>query len=394
MSEVHELPDWDFDYDLPNERIAQYPLSERSASKLLYYRKGDISHHIFKELPDLLPSNTLLIVNQSSVIPARWTFDRPGRKTVEVLLLRPHSPYKDPVLSLSGGSGQVWSAMVGNRRGWKAHEVLTKNIGEAEVQVSWFDREENLVQIQWGDSELPFSSIVEKVGQVPLPPYLNREPVATDYERYQTVYSAKSGSVAAPTAGLHFDLEVLERLEKNGHKVAHLCLHVGAGTFLPVKQQNMLEHPMHSELFEIQRTLLSTIINHDGPIIAVGTTTLRALESMRYLCFGDQLLNRVSQFPNCIAIGQNRKSVCGRLHATMRSMQLESILADTSLMIYPGYETLFCDGIITNFHQPKSTLVMLISALIGENWRKVYRSALENDYRFLSYGDSSLLLWG
>jgi S-adenosylmethionine:tRNA ribosyltransferase-isomerase len=382
-----------FQYELPGERIAKYPLQERSASKLLYFKAGHIEHCKFRDLPKMLPKGSLLIFNESKVIPARIHLKTVLGKMVEVMLLHPVSPHKDPLLCLSFAGEQVWECMIGNRRAWKAEEVIVLPLDkDQELHFSWEDREANLIRLTPLTTGANMADLLQKIGELPLPPYLNRNAEELDKSRYQTVYANKAGSVAAPTAGLHFDEEILKQLLAAGHKTAKVTLHVGAGTFQPVKTSNMLEHPMHGEFFEVSAELLQTISTHNGPVIAVGTTSLRALESLPYLLDGTQLQLQVEQFP-LKAHDLEYRTICQRLLAVMRSMQLKSVFAETKIMIHPGFEIKFASGIVTNFHQPGSTLLLLIASLIGDSWRQVYQEAMNNDYRFLSYGDSSLLLW-
>jgi S-adenosylmethionine:tRNA ribosyltransferase-isomerase len=396
---IHSMPSREtqdlhlFDYDLPDDLIARHPLAERSDSRLLFYNQGKIEHEYFRKLPDLLPSNSLLIFNQSKVIPARLIGQTANKRQIEILLLKPIVPSKDPLFALQNQLPQVWECMVGGKKYWKENDSVTINAGDWQVKFEWEDRVNNYLSIKVEGANLPFGVVLEKLGEMPLPPYLNRKAEQNDALRYQTVYSTNEGSVAAPTAGLHFDADIMEQLKQKGHSVAYLTLHVGAGTFLPVKTQNMLEHPMHSEQFVIEESLLRTISQHEGPIIPVGTTSMRALESLRFLLDNDTICTQVPQFPYCNMPQTNRRKVSQKLLRYLNNYHQTSLLAETSIMIHPGFVPMFSDGIVTNFHQPKSTLLLLIASLIGEDWKKVYDSALAERYRFLSYGDSSFLFW-
>jgi S-adenosylmethionine:tRNA ribosyltransferase-isomerase len=382
-----------FDYDLPDELIAKHPLKERADSRLLHYNNGKIEHEYFRKLPDLLPPNSLLIFNQSKVIPARLIAYTAHQRQIEILLLKPLIPSKDPLFALQNQLPQIWECMVGGKKYWKEEDRVTIETEEWKIIFEWADRDNNTVNIWVEDGNPSFGTLLEKLGEMPLPPYLNRKAEKNDAIRYQTVYSTNDGSVAAPTAGLHFDSDIIERIKQKGHRIAYLTLHVGAGTFLPVKTQNMLEHPMHSEQFVIDESLLNAISQHEGPIIPVGTTSMRALESLRFLLHGDTVITQVPQFPEYNDFQINRRTISQQLLRYLKNYHQTSLLAETSIMIHPGFVPVFSDGIVTNFHQPKSTLLLLIASLIGDDWKKVYASALEEKYRFLSYGDSSFLFW-
>jgi S-adenosylmethionine:tRNA ribosyltransferase-isomerase len=386
------IPLQSYHYDLPEDRIALYPQVDRNGSKLLSYNQGEIKHLSFSELATVLPENSLLVFNRTKVIPARvFAFNSKGKR-IEILLLKPHLPSKDPLIALSSNEPQVWLCMVGNRRGWKEDESLEIIFENLKLIFFWANREDNLVGIKWENQEWVFSEILERIGKVPLPPYLRRSSELIDVERYQTVYALNSGSVAAPTAGLHFDESMIEKLKAYGHKIAFITLHVGAGTFLPVKTENMLDHPMHAEQFEVDAYLIEQLAKHDGPIIPVGTTSMRALESLPFLINNNVLQNRVVQFPDKNNYS-NRSEMLNQLVDELQKLEGGRYLAETSIMIYPSFKPLVCNALMTNFHQPGSTLLLLVSALIGEDWKKIYNEALEQKYRFLSYGDTSLLLW-
>ncbi len=383
----------DLHYHLPEEQIAQYPLPERDGSRLLSFQQGQIGHHLFKQLPDLLPANSLLVFNTSKVIPARLVFQKSTGAKIEILLLQPREEGIGMQIDLTPNHA-LWHAMIGNAKKWKNDEVLRLEKDDQWLEVQPVHLAEGLVRLDWSPTCAHLEAALAIFGAPPLPPYLHRQAEKADWERYQTVFSKQAGSVAAPTAGLHFTQRVVDELANKGIQFAELTLHVGAGTFQPVKTENVLDHPMHQEWFEIEKSTLEKLSNHHGPIIPVGTTAMRTLETL-YTAAGDESLLQSSQFPD---IRQRptphhltRKAAFEKLGTWMNHHQHESICAATGIYLTPGYTFGFCDGIITNFHQPGSTLLLLVSAFIGEGWKAVYAEALREGYRFLSYGDSSLL---
>jgi S-adenosylmethionine:tRNA ribosyltransferase-isomerase len=413
----------EYQYDLPEARIARYPLAERDASRLLVCRAGTVTHHNFRELPALLPEPSLLVFNDTKVIPARMRFRRETGALIELFLLQPIEP--TPVLSEAMGvrSTCVWECLIGNRKRWKAGEVLRSEVrmqdAGVSVQAELVEADKSHVRFSWqpvpsGSAAVTFLDLLQAAGAIPLPPYLNREADDRDYETYQTVYSRYAGAVAAPTAGLHFTDRVLADLRARGHQTEFLTLHVGAGTFQPVKVENVLEHPMHGEQVVVTRRNVEVLLAHLGHIIPVGTTSLRALESMYWL--GTQALTAEAQSavegpgsglgtqPAPFLIGQHEPYAARPEPLPTPRQALEALLrhfdrtgtetwtGETRILIVPGYEFRLCRGLVTNFHQPGSTLIVLIAALIGPRWREVYAEALQNGYRFLSYGDSSLLI--
>lgn len=382
----------DFDYNLPDERIAKFPVEPRDASKLLKFEHQLITHHTFSDIPELLPAYSLLVFNQTRVIQARLNIQKESGAAVEILLLEPVFP-SDAVIFAMGANNEVhWQCMIGNKKRWKENENIQWN----NILFSWIDREKNIISIKWNDNRV-FAELLAEIGNMPIPPYLNREAVEKDKEVYQTVYAKHDGSVAAPTAGLHFTENVLQKLEQKNIKKEFITLHVGAGTFKPVCTDNALEHEMHAEKMFFTQQNIHHLMQHKGPIIPVGTTSMRSLESLYW--FGAGLLqNRLSTF-NIPQYFPYEKECNISLHESLTTViqymeknQLESIEGVTSIYIIPGYTFKVCKGIITNFHQPRSTLLLLISALIGNSWKTVYEEALQKNYRFLSYGDSSLLL--
>ncbi|MFC5190208.1 S-adenosylmethionine:tRNA ribosyltransferase-isomerase [Algoriphagus aquatilis] len=391
----------DFEYTLPEERIAKFPLQKRDSSQLLQYKNGEMKHFHFYDLPDLLASDTLLVYNNTKVIPARLIFQRETGARIEVFLLQPVAPTTVISEIMLSKRPVTWETMIGNAKKWKEGEILTGTIqlGDKEVILSAkiVDRDKKQVVFSWSDEQVAFVDLVEASGEVPLPPYLNRKPVEDDKSRYQTVYSKKEGAVAAPTAGLHFTEEVFEKLRAKGVQEAEVTLHVSAGTFQPIKVDNVLEHPMHSEQMEIRRETVEKLLSHSGKIVAVGTTSVRTLESLFW--YGVKLLEskgsgfqieKLFPYQNRLGI-PSRKEALTAILEEMNEKSADTILGTTEIFLFPGYRFQLVDGLITNFHQPGSTLILLISAILGGDWKKVYQEALDRDYHFLSYGDSSLL---
>jgi S-adenosylmethionine:tRNA ribosyltransferase-isomerase len=391
----------EYEYTLPDQRIAKFPLEKRDASQVLHYKEGKINHFHFYDIPDLLPADTLLVYNDTKVIPARLIFERETGAKIEVFLLAPTAPTTViPEIMLSK-KPVSWETMIGNAKKWKDDELLRGKVNvagrEVILQARLLDRQLKQVEFSWNDEQISFVDLVEASGEIPLPPYLNRKPEAEDRDRYQTVYSKKEGAVAAPTAGLHFTDTVFDKLRNKGITEAQVTLHVSAGTFQPIKVDNVLEHPMHSEQLHITRETVGRLLKHPGKTVAVGTTSLRTLESLYWL--GVKLLEGGSEdffIPKLFAY-QKREytpSKTESLQAVLDWMdrtQRDSIMGQTEIFIFPGYTFRMIEGLITNFHQPGSTLVLLIATILGEDWKKVYQEALDRDYRFLSYGDSSLL---
>lgn len=401
MSQLTPINLQDYVYDLPDERIAKYPLEERDLSKLLHYQQGQIHHRSFKDIVDLIPKGSTLAFNNTKVIPARMIFYKDTGAQIEIFLLKPVAPSNILSLVMQERVQVQWECMIGNFKKWKGGQILKRILEDGdkavEVQVKVTDEASKTVRFSWQNPDYSFAEIVELAGKVPLPPYLNREPEAEDKPRYQTVYSEKDGAVAAPTAGLHFTPEILERLKDKEVKETFFTLHVSAGTFQPIKTENVIEHPMHSEQLVVPIQSIKEVIEAKDKVIAVGTTSMRTLESLYW--FGIRLLsgNEVFAIDKLEPYEQkgelpDRKAAFQAILDWMNSHKLSQIIGSTEIFIFPGYTFTVCDGLITNFHQPGSTLMLLVAALIGEDWQNVYKSALANDYRFLSYGDSSLLL--
>lgn len=395
-----------YQYELPPERIAQEPLAQRDQARLLHYRAGDIGHHHFVDLPQLLPPDSLLLFNDSKVIQARLYFRRATGAQIEVLLLSPVQPVAVEQAMLARGQCQ-WQCVIGNRKRWKDGEVLTLPLdspqGPIIVEADLIDRSRNVVALRWQPAELAFVSLLGYAGEVPLPPYLNRAPTPQDIIQYQTVYARQEGAVAAPTAGLHFTPQVLDELATQGIPRAFVTLHVSAGTFLPVKTDRVMDHQMHAEQMIIERDTVAQLLAHPQGIIPVGTTSLRWLESLYWLGVRlhrgadlppDQVWTIEQTEPYALPPGElpPAEAALSAVLAYLDRHGLSRTFGDTCLLIVPGYPFRLTRGLITNFHLPETTLILLVAALIGEDWRRVYEAALAHDYRFLSYGDSSLLL--
>lgn len=402
MSDPKKLAIKDFVYDLPEERIAKFPLPVRDQSKLLHYRQGQIIDHTFTALPTLLPPNTLLVFNDTKVVQARLLMQKETGGLVEIFCLEPVAPHREVQLAMQQTGSCTWKCLVGNNKRWKGgpvHLYFEGGVLQAEREAQ--QEGHFLIRFTWQPAELTFAEVLEHCGRLPLPPYLNRDLTPEDHTRYQTIYASQQGAVAAPTAGLHFTDRVMEALRAQGIDTAYLTLHVGAGTFKPVKSETMEAHEMHAEQVYISRSILERLLKQQGsPVIPVGTTSMRSLESIYWL--GAKVLAQpelpqqelhVSQWQAYESI--NPPTATLALEALLHYLDhqgTDHLHASTQIIIAPGYTFRMCHGLVTNFHQPESTLLLLVSALIGENWRKVYQHALDHDYRFLSYGDSSLLL--
>jgi len=396
----------DYTYTLPDERIAKFPLEQRDHSKLLVYEQGRITEKQFFNLPELLSAETLLVFNNTKVIPARIFFRRSSGALIEIFLLEPVLP--SPVVAVAMGVKKcvVWKCMVGNMKKWKDGEVLQRDItAEAKdadninLQAKWHDKEKVLIEFSWNNDHVSFLDMLNWVGKIPIPPYLNREANEEDSTQYQTVYAKNEGAVAAPTAGLHFTENVLQQLSEKNIQQEYITLHVSAGTFQPIKnKEDVQQHTMHSEQIIFSKSNIEKLMQHAGNIIPVGTTSMRSLESLYWygvkLLFGtdtDFSVEKLFAYEN----EAKNIEVKEALQAVLKYMQqhnLTHIEGTTEILIMPGYPFKMCKALITNFHQPDSTLILLVAAFIGNNWRKVYDYALENNFRFLSYGDSSLLI--
>ena len=391
----------DYNYELPDSRIAKYPLEERDQSKLLEFRDSCITEHIFRDLPGLLPDNAIMVFNDTKVVPARLHFRRESGASIEVFCLEPHLPVEYNVNFASTGQCE-WRCIVGNVKKWKG-DVLRLDNPDADEAVSLMNLraelverqgETSIVRFSW-DNGAAFSAVLEACGRIPIPPYLNRDTESIDSERYQTLYAKYRGSVAAPTAGLHFTDAVLEAIRNRGIDTETVCLHVGAGTFLPVKSDNVAEHRMHREPFSVSLDFLMKLRHGGHKIIAVGTTSVRTLESLYYVGVGiieegeakdvDQWVPYAREYD--YSLEESLDAIIDYLKARGET----SLRVGTRIIIVPGFRFRVVDVLVTNFHQPQSTLLLLISAFIGGEWKPVYEYALAHSFRFLSYGDSSLL---
>lgn len=394
----------EFNYPLPDERIAKFPLSERDQSKLLVYRRGEVSEDRFTSLPNYLEAGEMMVFNNTKVIQARLHFRKETGALIEVFCLEPIAP-NDYVLSFQQTHQCAWLCMIGNLKKWKEGtlkrtiQVKGKDVtlcatrGECRGTSHWVD-------FSWDDDSLTFADVLEAVGELPIPPYLNRETQESDKRTYQTVYSKIKGSVAAPTAGLHFTEKVLKALDDKGIDREELTLHVGAGTFKPVKSEEIEGHEMHTEYISVNKRTIQKLIAHGGRTVAVGTTSVRTLESLYYI--GILLSQNPDANQEELHIKQWMPYENTLMLSAVESLQhildymdrhsLDALHTSTQIIIAPGYEYKIVKKIVTNFHQPQSTLLLLVSAFVKGDWRKIYDYALAHDFRFLSYGDSSLLI--
>lgn len=403
--EIEQLHITDYDYPLPDERIAKYPLEKRDASKLLLYDNGIISESIFSNLADYIPSESLMIFNNTRVIHARLLFRKETGAQIEVFCLSPADP-EDYAMNFASKQHCSWHCMIGNAKRWK-DDILTMKIENGGNGILTLSAEkiavtdkDTTVRFSWNDDTLSFSEILEIAGKLPIPPYLNRPAETKDDETYQTVYSRIEGSVAAPTAGLHFTDDVMTSLRHKGIATAEVTLHVGAGTFRPVKSETIGEHEMHTEFISVPKETIKAIYENKHPLVVVGTTSMRTIESLYYI--GAKLTINPVAMPHELFVSQwepyenflhdieARQSLKNILDYLDRN-DADHLISATQIMIVPGFRFHYADALITNFHQPQSTLLLLISAFVDDNWRVIYDYALKSDFRFLSYGDSSLL---
>jgi len=398
----------DFSYNLPDERIAKYPLAERDLSKLLVYKDGVIEEEKFANLSSLLPDGSLMVFNNTRVVPARLFFRKPSGAVIEIFCLEPVDP-NDYALSFSSTEFCCWNVVIGNAKKWKegdinflcdpAHESAAALDLRAEL-IYKGDNNGSVVKFKW-KTGISFSEVLDICGRIPIPPYLKRDTEELDLERYQTLYARIKGSVAAPTAGLHFTEKVLQDIDNKGIRRDNVCLHVGAGTFVPVKSEYIADHKMHTEPFSVSLAFLESLYNlkEGEKVISVGTTSTRCLESLYFLgvqCIKNGRPDAVRQWePYECEYSYTLKESVGALIGYMKSNALDTFTARTAIIIVPSYKFRVVDVLVTNFHQPQSTLLLLISAFTGgQEWRKIYNFALEKGFRFLSYGDSSLLFRG
>ncbi len=402
----------DYNYPLPDERIAKYPLARRDQSKLLVYRSGQIEEHLFYQLPSLLPQGALMVMNNTRVVQARMHFRKQTGALIEIFILEPSQPVEYQENFASRGS-VAWHCLVGNQKKWK-EGILERHIEVTGTALTL--RAERItkagatseeIRFSW-DGEATWAEILDAVGELPIPPYLNRKTEESDLTTYQTVYSRIKGSVAAPTAGLHFTPEVLSETDRKGIERDEVTLHVGAGTFKPVKSEHIGDHEMHTEHIAVGRTTIQKLLDHEGKAIAVGTTSVRTIESLYYMGItAHRLMNQnadrgegeelhIHQWaPYDIGVAEQQVSNVQALLWLLQYMQkhqMQVLHSSTQIIIAPGYHFHIVSMMITNFHQPQSTLLLLVSAFVNGNWRCIYDYALGHDFRFLSYGDSSLLI--
>lgn len=405
MEETKHIHIDNYNYALPDERIAKYPLDERDQSKLLLYKHGQITHDTFAELPNYLPRNSLMVFNNTRVIQARLHFRKETGALIEIFCLEPLIPHDYALMFQQTGSCS-WCCLIGNLKKWKSGNLsrtvvvngreLTLTVRKGELQGN-----NHRIDFSWDATDVTFADLLEAIGELPIPPYLNRQTEERDKTTYQTVYSKIKGSVAAPTAGLHFTPNVLKALDEHGIERDEITLHVGAGTFKPVKSEEIADHEMHTEYICVPRESIAKLIRHNGACIAVGTTSVRTLESLYYI--GLKLSRNPDLTEEELHVNQwepyEHAACCSPLEALqhiadyLNRHQLPALHTSTQIIIAPGYTYHIVKAIVTNFHQPKSTLLLLVSAFVGEaNWRSIYNYALDHEFRFLSYGDSSLLI--
>ena len=390
-------------YDLPESKIARFPVKEREKSKLLFYNRGNITHHKFEDIPGLLPEGSLLIFNETRVIPARLNFHKKTGALIEVMLLNPIAPSHDLNITMGTKKEVTWECMVKNLKKWKPEVILEEKLSYKNVNLllkaHLVNREKRYVHFMWEPEDRSFAEILGLSGIVPLPPYLKREPVPADKLRYQTIYSKNDGAVAAPTAGLHFTKKIIQEIASKNHTTDYITLHVSAGTFRPIQENDILKHDMHTESIIVSKNNVMNVLASLGNIIAVGTTSVRTLETIYW--YGVKLLQRKGEgffieklFPYTYN-NNNLPEVHEALEAVIHFMDekgLEELHGNTQIFIFPGYEFKLCNGLITNYHMPRSTLMLLVAAFVGDDWKRIYDVALATDYRFLSYGDTSLLI--
>ncbi|CAN5749419.1 S-adenosylmethionine:tRNA ribosyltransferase-isomerase [soil metagenome] len=425
----------DFTYDLPDERVAKYPLASRDESKLLLYKKGDICETIFSNIATELPEGCLLVFNDSKVVEARLLFKKKSGGIIEIFALEPHEQYADITTAMNTNGSIQYKCLVGGAGKWKRGMVLTKEVLHNEsiihIEATITERRADcfIIELKWTPADLPYAEILHAAGNIPIPPYLHRDADDSDTERYQTIYALADGSVAAPTAGLHFTPQSMQSLSAKNIEQAYVTLHVGAGTFMPVKSATMQDHNMHAEFIDVSIDLLKKLIVHNT-IIPVGTTSMRTIESLYWMGFKalinpvitlqdicieqwdpyeaidagsifkvntvknvntiEHAINGDASAPNALSV-IDKKTALQALIQWLESHKMQRLIVKTQILIAPGYQFKIANALITNFHQPESTLLLLVSALIGDDWKKVYSYAMANDFRFLSYGDSSLL---
>jgi S-adenosylmethionine:tRNA ribosyltransferase-isomerase len=399
----------DYSYALPPSSIAYYPLAERDASKLLIYRGGSITEDIYRNIADHLPPGALLVFNNTKVVEARIVFQKPTGGQIEIFCLEPAADYGGMAAALSQTGRVRWKCLIGGASKWKRGQVLVKTMNDISLEARWIERAADafIIELSWTPAELPFAALLHGAGLIPLPPYIHRTVEPADSERYQTVYARHEGSVAAPTAGLHFTKAIFSSLAGRDIRHSYVTLHVGAGTFLPVKTATMGEHHMHIEFLEVDENTITGVletIRSGKPVIAVGTTSARTLESLYWLgrkvlvspelSPGELVVQQWEAYADAAGDGPETVAALAALLAWMERRGVDQLVTTTQLLIAPGYGWRVVSGLVTNFHQPESTLLLLVASLIGKDWRALYGYALEHGFRFLSYGDGCLLLPG
>lgn len=401
MQHPKELRIEDYTYPLPDERIAKYPLEQRDASKLLVYQHGQLTEDTYKNIANHIPADSLMVFNRTRVVQARLLFKKETGGQIEVFCLEPHEQYGDVQTAMLQTQRVLWKCIVGGAAKWKDGVVLEQQHDSFTLRASMAERGSGsfTIQLDWG-TDISFAEVLHIAGKIPLPPYLHRDAETADSERYQTIYAKEKGSVAAPTAGLHFTENIMHSLADKHISTAFVNLHVGAGTFMPVKSTTMQDHPMHAEWMHVDIETIQQLIAHlDKGIVAVGTTTMRTLESLYWI--GAKLLNHITPDFAGYAVAQwdpyemttdvDSKTALTAVAEYLLLNKQPSLVTRTQILIAPGYKSRIIKALATNFHQPQSTLLLLVAAMIGDDWRKLYNHALENDYRFLSYGDGCLI---
>jgi S-adenosylmethionine:tRNA ribosyltransferase-isomerase len=390
----------DYTYHLPESSIAFYPLAERDSSRLLVYQAGVISETNYREIAAVLPEGALLVFNDTRVVEARLVFQKPSGGKVEIFCLEPPAEYGGMAAAMAQTGKVRWKCLIGGASKWKAGQVLVRTIGETVVEARYVEKRGDsfLIELSWRPAELSFAGLLHQAGSIPLPPYIHRAPESSDSERYQTIYAQFEGSVAAPTAGLHFTERVMDDLRSKGIRQLFVTLHVGAGTFLPVKAPTLGGHVMHTEFISVTPETIVELRQAQtggGPVIAVGTTSARTIESLYWLGvkahsgLSELVVNQWDAYETTDDLSP--EAALTALTDWMDRHGVSTLITTTQLLIMPGYQWKIARGLITNFHQPESTLLLLVASLIGEDWRKVYEFALDGGLRFLSYGDGCLL---
>ncbi len=398
----------DYTYTLPEEKIARYPLAERDASKLLVYDNKNITTSTYRDISQFITAESLLVFNNTRVIEARLLFQKASGGTIEIFCLEPGDDYADVTTGMLQQNKVQWKCLIGGASKWKAGQVLQKTIPYYNQTITLEARyigkqtDHFIIELQWTPHTLSFAEILHHAGQIPLPPYIKRQAEAADKDRYQTVYAKLDGSVAAPTAGLHFTPAVFEKLKQKNIRQAYVTLHVGAGTFKPVKSNTMEGHEMHWEFIEVTPALIHDVINATGTVYAVGTTSARTLESLYWMGIKTIISPNISAdalpitqwevYDSLQQYAYTPQQALESLLQWMKQNNMQQLFTRTQILIAPGYSFKIIRGLVTNFHQPQSTLLLLVAALTGNNWKSIYAYALDNDFRFLSYGDGCLLM--